>query len=75
MTKAELDNFKPGRGIPHCAVLARPQCEPVQELLCGVSLMGTKKPRDRLSLHYMPSIIDQRKGIIANGYCESLNVR
>ena len=55
MTKGELNNFKPGRGRPHCAVLARPQYDPAQELLYTVPLTGIKEPHNKFLLLYTPS--------------------
>ena len=58
VTKAELDVFKLGRGIPNCVLEARPLCEQFPQLLFDVTLNGIKPPYNELTLSYMPS----RKG-------------
>ena len=55
MTKAELDVFKLGRGIPNCVLEARPLCEPFPQLLHEITLSGIKPPHHELILSYMPS--------------------
>ena len=55
MTKAELDDFKAGRGIPACVLEARPLCENFPQLLYKITLKGIKPPHDKLVLSYMPS--------------------
>ena len=58
VTKAELDDFKTGRGIPNCVLEARPLCEQFPQLLLDLNLSGIKQPYNKLTLSYMPS----RKG-------------
>ena len=58
VTKAELDVFKIGRGIPNCVLEARPLCEQFPQLLLDITLSGIKPPYNELTLSYMPS----RKG-------------
>ena len=55
MTKAELNNFKPGRGLPSCVLEARPLCENFPQLLHQVILNGIKPPQHEIILSYMPS--------------------
>ena len=55
MTKAELDNFKPGRGLPSCVLEARPLCEDFPQLLHQIILNGIKSPYNKVILSYMPS--------------------
>ena len=55
VTKAELDDFKPGRGLPNCVLKARLLCEDFPELLHQVILNGIKPPHHRVILSYMPS--------------------
>ena len=59
MTKAALDDFKPGRGIPNCVLKARPLCEDFPELLHEVILSGIKPPQHKVILSYMPSKINR----------------
>ena len=56
MTKAELDDFKPGRGLPSCVLEARPLCEDFPQLLHQVILNGVKPPHHKTILSYKPSI-------------------
>ena len=58
VTKAELNVFKIGRGIPNCVLEARPLCEQFPQLLLNIPLSGIKPPYNELTLSYMPS----RKG-------------
>ena len=58
MTKAELDDFKPGRGLPSCVLEARPLCEDFPQLLHQVILNGVKPPHHKTILSYKPSIGD-----------------
>ena len=55
MTKAELDDFEPGRGLPSCVLEARPLCENFPQLLHQVILKGIKSPHHKVILSYMPS--------------------
>ena len=55
MTKAELDDFKPGRGLPSCVLEACPLCENFPQLLHQVILKGIKSPHHKVILSYMPS--------------------
>ena len=55
MTKAELDDFKPGRGLPSCVLEVRPLCENFPQLLHRVILNGIKSPHHKVILSYMPS--------------------
>ena len=55
MTKAELDDFKPGRGLPSCVLEARPLSEDFPQLLHQVILNGIKSPHHKIILSYMPS--------------------
>ena len=55
VTKAELDDFKKGRGIPNCVLEARPLCEQFPQLLLDITLNGIKPPYNELTLSYMPS--------------------
>ena len=52
MTKAELDDFKPGRGLPNCVLKARPLYEDFRELLHEVILNGIKPPHHKVLLSY-----------------------
>ena len=54
MTKAALDDFKPGRGLPSCVLEARPLCEDFPQLLHQVILNGVKPPHHETILSYMP---------------------
>ena len=54
MTKAELDDFKPGRGLPGCVLEARPLCEDFPQLLHQIILNGIKSPHHKVVLSYMP---------------------
>ena len=54
MTKAELDDFKPGRGLPNCVLEARPLCEDFPQLLHQIILNGIKPPHHKVILSYMP---------------------
>ena len=65
MTKAELDDFKPGRGLPSCVLEARPLCENFPHLLHQVILNGVKPPHHEVILSYMPSRMNRGK---ANNY-------
>ena len=58
MTKAALDDFKPGRGLPSCVLEARPLCEDFPQLLHQVILNGVRPPHHKTILSYMPSIGD-----------------
>ena len=55
MTKAELDDFEPGRGLPSCVLEARPLCENFPQLLHQVILKGIQSPHHKVILSYMPS--------------------
>ena len=61
MTKAALDDFKPGRGLPICVLEARPLCEDFPQLLHQVILNGIKPPYHEVILSYMPSRINRGK--------------
>ena len=54
MTKAELDDFKPGRGLSNCVLEARPLCEDFPQLLHQIILNGIKPPHHKVILSYMP---------------------
>ena len=54
MTKAELDDFKIGKGIPNCVLEARPLCEDFSELSHKITLNGIKPPHHKLTLFYIP---------------------
>ena len=58
MTKAELDDFKLGRGIPNCVLEARPIGGDCPELLHEITLNGVKPPYNEITLRLsncMPS--------------------
>ena len=55
MTKAALDDFEPGRGLPNCVIEARPLCEDFPQLLHQIILSGIKPPHHKVILSYMPS--------------------
>ena len=57
VTKAELDDFKTGLGIPNCVLEAHPLVEPVPRLLHEITMNGVKPPYDKLTLRLpiMPS--------------------
>jgi hypothetical protein len=55
VTKAALDDFKPGRGLPSCVLEARPRCEDFPQLLYQLILNGIKPPHHKIILSYMPS--------------------
>ena len=55
VTKAALDDFRPGRGLPSCVLEARPLCEDFPQLLHQVTLNGIKPPHHEVTLSYMPS--------------------
>ena len=55
MTKAELDNFKPGRGLPNCVLEARPLRKDFPQLLHQITLNGIKPPHHKVVLSYLPS--------------------
>ena len=50
MTKAELDDFKTGQGIPNCVLEAHPLVEPFPRLLHEITLGGVKPPYNELTL-------------------------
>lgn len=52
VTKAELDDFKPGRQIPYCSLQAHPLHERFPHLLYNLSLAGIKPPYNSLILTY-----------------------
>jgi hypothetical protein len=60
VTKAELDDFKIGKGIPNCVLEARPLVEPIPRLLCEITLNGVKPPYNELTLR-LP-VTPSRKG-------------
>ena len=66
MTKAELDIFKMGTGVPNCVLEARPLCEQFPQLLIDITLSGIKPPYDQLTLSYMPT----RKGEDYRSYAQ-----
>ena len=57
VTKAALDDFRPGRGLPCCVLEARPLCEDFPQLLYQIILNGIKPPHHKVILSYMPSIM------------------
>ena len=50
----EIDDFKPGRGIPACVLEAHPLSEDFPRLLHEVTFSGIKPPHHQLILSYMP---------------------
>jgi hypothetical protein len=50
VTKAELDDFKTGRGIPNCVLEVRPLVKPIPRLLHEITLNGVKPPYNELIL-------------------------
>ena len=60
MTKAELDDFKLGRGIPNCVLDARPLSGDFPELLYGITLSGVKPPYNELTLRLCDSMPSRR---------------
>ena len=56
MTKVELDDIKPSRGTPYCALKleAITLREPFPQLLYAVTLHGVKPPYNSLILSYKP---------------------
>ena len=59
MTKAELNDFKPGRGIPSCVLEARPLCEDFPQLVHQIILKGIKPPHHKVILSYLPPKINR----------------
>ena len=66
MTKAELDDFKTGRGIPNCMIEARPLCENFPQFLHEITLNGIKPPHHELVLSYMPSKVNKKGTVMKN---------
>ena len=66
MTKAELDDFKTGRGIPNCVIEARPLCENFPQFLHEITLNGIKPPHHELVLSYMPSKVNKKGTVMKN---------
>jgi hypothetical protein len=62
VTKAELDDFEPGRGLPSCVLEARPLCEDFPQLLHQIIINGIKPPHHKVIISYMPSRIS--RGIV-----------
>ena len=62
MTKAELDDFKLGRGIPNCVLEARPLCEDFPQLLHEITLSGVKSPYNELTLRLSDTSMPSRRG-------------
>ena len=60
ITKAELDDFKIGLGIPNCVLEAHPLVEPIPRLLHEITMNGVKAPYNKLTLRL--SIMPSRKG-------------
>ena len=60
VTKAELDDFKTGLGIPNCVLEAHPLVEPIPRLLHEITLNGVKQPYNKLTLR-LP-VMPSRKG-------------
>ena len=50
MTKAELDDFKTGRGVPNCVLEAHPLVESFPRLLYELTMRGVKPPYNELTL-------------------------
>ena len=59
MTKAALDDFKPGRGLPSCVLEARPLSEDLPQLVHQIILKGIKPPDHKTLLSYLPPKINQ----------------
>ena len=60
VTKAELDDFKTGLGIPNCVLEAHPLVEPIPRLLHEITLNGVKPPYNKLTLRL--AVMPSRKG-------------
>ena len=63
MTKREVDNYLPGRRIPHIELEAHPIGDSVTRLVHKVELLGAKPPRNKFMLSYLPTQVLQ-EGII-----------
>ena len=50
VTKAELDDFKTGRGVPNCVLEAHPLVEQFPRLLHEIILSGVKSPYNKLTI-------------------------
>ena len=64
MTKAELDDFKIGKGIPNCVLEARPLCDDFPELSHEITFNGIKPPHHKLTLFYIPPTISGNDDIL-----------
>ena len=54
MRKKEVDNYLPGKRIPHCELEVHPLGEAVSRLIHKVTLLGAKPPCNVFTLSYMP---------------------
>ena len=65
MTKAELDDFQPGRAIPNCVLEARPLREDVHQLLHEITLIGVKSPYHEVTLRLYDSMPPRRGKLLS----------
>ena len=64
MTKAELDDFQTGRGIPSCMLDTRSVDEATPQLLHEITLSGVEPPHNELTLR-TPEVPMQRSSATA----------
>ena len=64
MTKAELDDFQTGRGIPSCMLDTRSVDEAAPQLLHEITLSGVEPPHNELTLR-TPQVPTQRSSATA----------
>lgn len=60
--RKHVDNYKPGRRIPHCEFRVKPIHESVSELTYHIELHGAKPPFNEMTVSYTHRRFD--RGII-----------
>ena len=66
VTKTEVDNYLPGKWIPHVELEAHPIGDSVTRLVYKVDLLGAKPPRNKFMLSYIPTQVVQEGIYIAS---------